>query len=257
MAKQFLGLNDSQWGAISEFFNNNRKRKHNLRDVMNAILYIARVGCQWRNLPSNFPNWRAVNYYFEKWKKDGTFVSVNEKLNALDREAEGREVYPSLLCVDSQSVKLAPMIYENRGLDANKKVNGRKRQFLVDVDGRVYGVLVHAANIHDGKGAIPFLTQMEAFNERLGKIVGDEAYGGAFAKEVAEKKLTFEKGSKPESVKGFVPIAKRWVVERTIAWTNFFRRIVKDYEHTPLSSVAWVLLANITIMSNRITLKPN
>lgn len=257
MAKQFQELTDSQWAAISEFFDNTRKRTHNLRVVLNAILYMVRVGCQWRNLPPHYPNWRAVNYYFEKWKKDNTLNSINEKLNRQDREANGKEATPSLLCIDSQSLKLTPMIYEHRGLDPNKKVNGRKRQFLVDTDGRLYRVLAHAANINDGKGAQPLLNRMETFNERLEKIVGDDAYAGAFADAVSEKKLVFEKGSKPESVKGFVPIAKRWVVERTIAWTNFFRRLVKDYEYTPLSSAAWSILANITIMLQRMKPIPN
>jgi transposase len=89
-------------------------------------------------------------------------------------------------------------------------------------------------------------------NSRLKKIIGDEAYKKTFALRVAEDGIKFERASKPESTRGFVPIAKRWVVERTIAWTNFFRRIVKDYEHTILSSETWVILANLTIVLQRL-----
>jgi transposase len=176
MTKKFEELNDSQWAAISLFFNMRRKRKHSLRVIVNALLYMVRTGCQWRNLPSSYPSWRAVNYYFEQWKRNGTLQRINDTLNQLDRQQQGKEAFPSLMCIDSQSVKLTPMI----------------------------------------------------------------------------SGFEFERASKPESAKGFVPIAKRWVVERTIAWTNFFRRIVKDYEYTVLSSESWVLLANTTIVLQRL-----
>lgn len=252
MTKQFSELTDIQWDAISPFFDLKRKRAVKLRAVMNALLYMVRTGCQWRNLPSNFPKWRAVNYYFERWKKDDTLVRLNEELNKLDRIQENRFATPSLMCIDSQSVKLSPLIFEERGIDSNKKINGRKRQVLVDTGGRIWRVVVHAANKHDGSGGSPLLSDISTFDQRLKKILGDDAYTGVFAKTAKEKGLVFERASRPESVKGFVPIAKRWVVERTIAWTNFFRRVVKDYEYTIQSSATWVILANTTIVLQRL-----
>ena len=80
----------------------------------------------------------------------------------------------------------------------------------------------------------------------------DQAYNGVFARSLANWSIDFQKASRPETTRGFVPVAKRWVVERTIAWTNFFRRLVKDYEHTVSSSVNWLYLANIQIMLQRI-----
>lgn len=256
MTKQFEELTDSQWAAISPFFNLKRKRKHDLRVMMNALLYMVRIGCQWRNLPPNFPPWRAVNYYFEQWKQNGTLVRVNEQLNRLDRLREERAADPSMMCVDSQSVKLSPRIYEHRGVDAHKKVNGRKRQLLVDTGGRIWRVRVHAAQEHDGVSASPLLEERESLGTRLKKILGDAAYSGVFAQKARACGLEFEQASRPESAQGFVPIAKRWVVERTIAWTNFFRRIVKDYEYTVQSSAAWVILANLTIMMQRVYPRP-
>ena len=254
MTKKFTELTDSQWAAISPFFNLKRKRRHDLRIIMNALLYMVRAGCQWRNLPKNFPPWRAVNYYFEQWKSDGTLQLVNDRLNQLDRLLEDRAAFPSLMCVDSQSVKLNPMIFEDRGIDANKKINGRKRQLLVDTGGRIWRVHVHAAHQHDGPCGSLLFENSSSFDHRLEKILGDDAYGGVFAQKVTAKGFVFEKASRPESVKGFVPIAKRWVVERTIAWTNFFRRIVKDYEYSTLSSATWIILANLTIVLQRIFL---
>jgi transposase len=254
MTKKFTELTDSQWAAISSFFNLKRKRRHDLRTVMNALLYMVRAGCQWRNLPQNFPPWRAVNYYFEQWKVDGRLGLINDRLNQVDRLLEDRAAFPSLMCIDSQSVKLSPMIFEDRGIDANKKVNGRKRQLLVDSGGRIWRVHVHAAHQHDGPSGSVLFEDSSSFDYRLEKILGDDAYRGVFAQKVAGKGFVFEKASRPESVKGFVPIAKRWVVERTIAWTNFFRRIVKDYEYSTLSSESWIILANLTIVLQRIFL---
>jgi transposase len=123
MTEQFTKLTDSQWAAISPFLPLNRKRKIDLCEVMNAILWLLRTGCQWRNLPDQYPHWQTVYYYFSRWKANGTLERINLELNQLDRKMEKREAYPSVFCIDSQSVKLAPMICEYRGLDAHKKVN--------------------------------------------------------------------------------------------------------------------------------------
>lgn len=149
-----------------------------------------------------------------------------------------RDMNPSILCIDSQSVKLSPMICEVRGTDANKKVNGRKRQVLVDSEGRICFVHVHAANQADGPASLSLMADIICQDERLVKIYGDQAYNGVFADEIKKHGIDFEKASRPESATGFVPVAKRWVVERTFAWTNFFRRIVKDYEYTVSSSAS-------------------
>lgn len=143
-------------------------------------------------------------------------------------------------------------------MDVNKRVNGRKREFVVDTDGRLWVVDVHAANEAEGPAAVPLIgTILWRAGERLEKIYGDQAYNGVFAQALAIWSIDFEKASRPESARGFVPVAKRWVVERSIAWTNFFRRIVKDYEYTLLplrrpGSVSWLYLANIQIMLQRI-----
>ncbi|GAB4044916.1 hypothetical protein GCM10028774_65840 [Spirosoma jeollabukense] len=113
------------------------------------------------------------------------------------------------------------MIYEERGLDPNKRVNGRKRQFIVDTEGRLLVVHVHAANEADGPAGRTLVSSiLWRVGERLEKVMGDQAYNGVFAKELAQWNIEFEKASRPESAQGFVPVAKRWVVERSIAWTN-------------------------------------
>lgn len=144
------------------------------------------------------------------------------------------------------------MICEYRGVDPHKMINGRKRQFLVDTGGRLWAAHVHAANEGDGPAAEPLVSDILWYGERAEIVFGDGAYGGVFAAELAEWGIDLERGSRPESTRGFVPTTKRWVVERSIAWTNFFRRIVKEYEYTSSSSVAWLLLANSQIMLQHI-----
>ena len=260
MTKQWARLTDSQWAQVSDFLPVNRKRKHNLRDIMDAILWIVRTGCQWRNLDSKFPPWKSVHYYFSKWSRDGTLETINDHLNRQERKiVHGRKESPSLLLVDAQSVRLSPMIGTHRGTDGGKWINGRKRSILTDTLGRIWRVEVHAANIHDGRAGMDliypdFSTQMPGAK----KLLADSAYTGMFADLMrAVDTVEFECPSRPEGSKGFVVEAKRWVVERSFAWMNFYRRITKDLERTIENSVGFILLANIQMVLSSISRNEN
>ena len=249
MQTQFERLTDDQWEVIKHFLDWQRKRELDLREVFDAILYVTRTGTQWRNLhETNFPAWTAVYYYFDKWKKKGVLERINLALNQLERIAVGREAAPSLGSVDSQSVKLAPMIHEDRGIDGNKKINGRKRHILVDTLGRIYAVCVGAANVHDAPGGMPLLDQAGAQGDRLITILGDNAYRKRFADAALERGIIVEIPERPEGTRGFAVEAKRWVVERSFAWLNFYRRLAVDREYTVESSACFVLLANISMI---------
>ncbi|RSK23802.1 IS5 family transposase [Hymenobacter metallilatus] len=252
MVDGYQPLTDSQWQVIELLLPVQRRRRLCLRQVFNALLYVCRTGCQWRALPSQFPPWTAVYYYFYRWQRLGLWQHLNTVVNALDRVAHGREPTPALACVDSQSVKLAPRIYEHRGLDAHKLVNGRKRQLLVDSGGRIWAAHVHAAHRHDSTGALALLPQRPWWARRLQLVLTDAAYRGRFAQHLLGLGLVQQISSRPPTQRGFVPLARRWVVERTFAWLACFRRVVVDYEFTPASHVAWLLLANITMSLNRV-----
>lgn len=150
MKSSFEELSDSQWESIKEYFPLQRRRKYDLRDIVDAILFLLRTGGQWRDLRLNGLPVRSVYYYFRKWKRDGTLLRLNGMLNCKERERQGRKPTPSMVCIDIQSVKAAPFTDRDRGLDGNKHVNGRKRHVPVDNLGLVWAVVVHAANIHDG-----------------------------------------------------------------------------------------------------------
>ena len=150
MQTQYERLTDSQWEIIKEYLPIKRKRKYDLREVVDAIFWILRIGSQWRNLPGEFPPWKSVYYYFQKWQKDGTLQKLNEGLNRKERKRQGKEETPSMLSIDSQSVKSGPFVNIEKGIDGNKRVNGRKRHIITDTLGLVWGIVVHAANHADG-----------------------------------------------------------------------------------------------------------
>lgn len=247
-------LTDSQWQVIAPLLPLQRKRRLCLRQVLDALRYICRTGCQWRTLPA----WSAVYYYFRRWQTTGLLHQLSEAANRADRLAAQRPPTPSLALVDAQSVKLAPRLNQQRGLDAHKRVNGRKRQVLCDTGGRIWQVVVHAANGHDSRAAPALLPRVDqlrpAWASRLRTVLTDRAYRGQFARHVQALGWQHQLASRPPSAqRRFVPVAKRWIVERTFAWLNYFRRLVLDYERTPASHVAWVLLANLTMTLRRAT----
>lgn len=253
MVEQLNILSDAQWDEVKYFFDTGRKRKHDLRRILDSIMWILRTGAPWRLLDSGYPKWSSVYYYFNKWTAEGTLEAVNEWLNRCEREACGKEETPSLMAADSQSVKLAPFLELDRGLDGNKKINGRKRQILVDTLGNIWASSVHAANISDTIGGVELIEKVLGTVPRLEKILIDSGYKGTFtvlAKEVLGVEV--EMAVKAESTKGFVPIAKRWVVEGTFAWFNFYRRLSKDYEQKVENSASWIICANISINLKRL-----
>jgi len=245
MQTQYERLTDSQWENIKEY-SIQRKRKHDLREVINSILWILRIGSQWRNLPESFPPWKSVYYYFSKWRKDGTLQKMNDSLNQKERIRQGKEATPSMLSIDSQSIKAAPFISEDRGIDGNKRINGRKRHIVTDTLGLVWFVVVHAANLTDGSTANRVIEPLVGYLDRLKKILADAAYEKNFRAWVETNLLgiELELSSKPPSLKGFVPVKWRWVTEQTFGRFNFYRRLDKDHEKTVLSSEAWVLWHN-------------
>jgi len=246
MQTQYKRLTDSQWENIKEYLPIQRKRKYDLRQITDGILWILRIGSQWRNLPESFPAWQSVYYYFRKWKNDGTLQKLNEGLNRKERKRLGKEPTPSMLSIDSQSIKAGPFIGWDRGIDGNKRINGRKRHIITDTLGLVWGVVVHAANLHDGTTAHQVVEPLAGYLHRLKKILADAAYEKVFRDWVYENMLgvELELSSKPPSTKGFVPVKWRWVTEQTFGRFNYFRRLDKDHEKTAHSSEAWVLWHN-------------
>ncbi|WP_322518432.1 IS5 family transposase [Chitinophaga sancti] len=249
MRTKFTLLTDSHWKSIEKILTDKRKRKYSLRTIFNAILWICRTGSQWRNLSSDFPYWQIVYYYFNKWKKAGVLEQVMLKMVRKERIDQGRNYAPSVSAIDSQSIKKTGFVSIETGIDGGKHINGRKRHLAVDSLGLPIAISVSGANIHDSIGGFDLLWKIEKVSHRMKLIRTDKAYQGEFSDMVENYyKWKMEIAQKPPTVKGFVPQKGRWQVERSFAWLNNFRRLSKDYERLPESSVAFIQVAFISIL---------
>lgn len=248
-----LLLNDSQWQVIQKHLSYQRQSKWEYRWLFEAIVYVCRTGCQWRNLPSTYPPWPTVYWYFRKWAKDGTYDLLLNQLRTQFRQKEGRFRSPSLAIIDSQSVKNSAFATRQVGIDGNKKVKGRKRHIIVDAMGNLLAVKVHPANFHDSQAACWVLNRLGdqlPSLERLVIVVADQAYQGIA--EWLEKQwglLTNIVKKEPTEEKGFRVLPKRWIVERTFAWLDLWRRLSKDFERLTESSEAFIKLASLVRMA--------
>ena len=246
-------LTDSQWKIITPCLDDQRKRKNSLRQIMNAIFYIAKTGCQWRYLPNNFPKWQLVYYYFRKWEQTKIIEQIHELLYQRVRVKAGREKTPSLGLLDSQSVKTASLT-DLKGLDANKKINGRKRFIVTDTMGWLIGLMVVAASVQEREGAEKIFVLMKEKYPRLEKVLADQGFAGE--EFTARIKNTFgfvlEIVKKVLGVGGFQVLPKRWVVERTFGWLMFNRRLVKDYEEKVEHSEAFIQMVMIRLMVRKL-----
>lgn len=246
-------LTDSQWEIIAEILEDRRKRQHGLQVIVNAIFYVTKTGVQWRNLPRDFPKWQLVYYYFRKWSQKGLISKIHQLLYEKVRIKEKREVSPSLGLLDSQSVKTASLT-EEKGLDANKKINGRKRFVVTDTLGWIIGLMVVAASVQERAGAEKLFSLMSGKYPRLEKVLADQGFSGEEFTNRVGKTFGFilEIVKQVLGVSGFQVLPKRWVVERTFGWLMFNRRLVKDYEVKTEHSESFIQMAMIRLMLRKL-----
>jgi len=250
-------LTDEQFALLEPFLPQPKRTGRptaNLREVLNALLYLVRSGCQWRLLPHDFPPWSTVHTWYRRWRHDGTWGRINEALRQQVRVAAGRHPSPRSSAADSQSVKTTPQGGAH-GFDNGKKVSGRKRHLWVDSLGLVLAVLVTAADVHDSRAACElFHRRLWEELPRLEVVYTDTHDTAHYLDEEVFSWSPFRRVvvSRPEGSEGFVKLPQRWVVERTFAWLNRSRRLSKDYEREPASSEAMIQVSMIHLMLRRL-----
>jgi putative transposase len=231
-----------------------RKRQQAWRDILDAIFYLTRTGCQWRSLPTDFPNWKTVYTYFRQFRNSGWWTELNAQLVAQVRQTLGHQAAPSAAAIDSQSVKSTETSCFH-GYDAGKKIKGSKRHILVDTMGLLLMAVVHSAEIQDRAGTALVLEQAAKSGRhgRLELIWADAGYTGEVAAKAARQygwRLEIVKRSDDQA--GFKLLPRRWVVERTFSWLNRNRRLSKEYERLAVTSECFIYIAMCRLMFKRL-----
>ncbi|MFE5513025.1 IS5 family transposase [Streptomyces sp. NPDC056529] len=259
-------LSDARWELIepvlsawrlerrSRALHFGRPPEHDLRDIMDAILYVDRTGVQWRCLPHDFSHWNTVYGYFAKWADEGVFAQLNGLLRQLLRKKEGRNSEPSACVIDAQSVKTSTSVpAPSQGIDAGKKIVGRKRSIVTDTLGLLLAVLVTAASVQDSTAGAALLDRVAADHPRVRKVWVDGGYRQHLVEHAATLGIDMEITARKPGTRGFTPIPKRWAVERTYGWLMLNRRLARDYESLPTRSEAMIHLAMTSLMVRRLT----
>jgi len=253
-------VTDEEWGFVAPYLtrmdHDAPQRRHELREVFNALLWIVRAGSPWRMLPTNFPPWAAVHQQTQRWITAGCFEAMVHDLRALLRVAQGRAADPTAVILDGRTLRSTPESRHRAGYDGHKRTNGSKVHAAVDTLGHLLAVRVTPADEQER-------AQVAALTEAVQAVTGDtvelayvdQGYTGADpALDAADHGIRLEVVRLNEAKRGFVLLPRRWVVERSFAWATRFRRLAKDYEWLPETVAGLHFVAFACLMLQRVVL---
>ena len=265
-------VSDEEWTLLEPLLHRThpagRRQTYPLRRIVDAIFYLLRTGAQWRMLPHEYPPRCAVFYHYAQWRRDGTWEHATQILRESYRGTIGRSPQPTAAIIDSQSIRTSEM-GGPRGYDGGKKVKGRKRHLLVDTQGTLLKGKVHPADIHDRSGAELLLSGLQRLFPDIELMWADTAYRGLtdWLRRTLGWRLLIPQhwwtggvwirigAEPPQRPSGFQVLARRWVVERTIAWLTTNRRLAKDYERLVETGEMLLYLGMSRILLRRLTRK--
>ena len=253
-------VTDEEWAFVAPYLallpETARQRRYEVREVFNALRWIVRAGAPWRLLPHELPPWPVVYQQTQRWIAAGCFEAIGQDLRALVRLVEGRAPEPSAVILDSRTLQSTPESGHRAGYDGAKKKKGTKVHAAVDTLGDLLAVLVTPANEQERAQVGELARAVQAVTgQHVDLAFVDQGYtGDAPAQAAAEQGIRLEVVKHSEAKRGFVLLPRRWVVERSFAWTARFRRLARDYERLPQTVAALHFIAFTCLLLHRLFL---
>ena len=251
-------VSDEEWAFAAPYLtlmsDDAPQRRHDLREVFNALRWMVRSGAPWRMLPHDFPRWEAVYQQTQRWIVAGCFEAMVHDLRAMLRWSAGRTDQPTAVIIDSATRQSTPESGHRAGYDGHKKRTGSKIHAAVDTLGELLALQVTPADASD-RAQVTALA--EAVQDVTGQTVElgfvDQGYTGEQAEaDAVAHGIRLAVIKLPEAKKGFVLLPRRWVVERSFAWAARFRRLAKDYERLPETVAGLHFVAFACLMLHRL-----
>lgn len=251
-------VTDDEWAFVVPYLTlmheDAPQREHELREVFNGLRWIVRTGSPWRYMPNDLPPWHSVYQQSRRWLAAGVFEKIVDDLRLILRLIAGRKDQPSAAIMDSRTLQSMPESGHRAGYDGAKKKKGSKIHMAVDTLGHLLALHVTAAHEQDRTqvGQLAKAVQ-EATGQSVEVAFVDQGYTGDDAEDDAyEHDIELKVVKLPKAKKGFVLLPKRWVVERSFAWLNRFRRLARDYERLPSTLEGLHVVAFVCLMAQRL-----
>jgi putative transposase len=255
-----IEISDTEWALVEDMFDppgrEGKPARYPRRDVVDAILFLARTGCQWRYLPACYPPWEAVWQQWRRWRSNGVWAKAMTRLAELIRMRHGRSRKPTMVMIDAQTVRggrAGPTFHQAGGRGG--RTNGTKRTIVIEILGLPLAVQVDSAKPHDVRSGRELLTKTLPALGSVKAIVADHGYKG-LNKLATKQGLVLDIKAPPKRTSGFTPIAPLYRVEHAFARLGRWRRLSRCYEGSAASARAWLEVAAVAYLLARLRVEP-